>query len=179
MAISAPTAGTIGTREQRELARAEARRLRREGLDALLDLTSTVATLANLTASVRLREVYRRTALTGQRLAQNLISMANGVESAGLEAKWNGVCEALAKFEIDERRLASPQTGGRTEHLTKREMEVLKWVALGKSTKEVAGILGMTFKTAACHRYRVMDKLGIHDAVSLTRYAIRNGLIQA
>jgi DNA-binding NarL/FixJ family response regulator len=37
----------------------------------------------------------------------------------------------------------------------------------------------MAVKTAACHRYRLMDKLDIHDSVSLVRYAIRNGIIQA
>jgi DNA-binding CsgD family transcriptional regulator len=42
--------------------------------------------------------------------------------------------------------------------LTPRENEVLRLIALGHSTKEIAHLLGMTFKTAACHRYRVMDK---------------------
>ena len=69
--------------------------------------------------------------------------------------------------------------GQRGEVLTKREVEVLRAIAQGHSTKQVAGLLGITFKTAACHRYRIMGKLGIHDAVSLVRYAIRNGLISA
>lgn len=65
------------------------------------------------------------------------------------------------------------------DDLTIRELEVLKWIAEGHSTKQVAGLLGITYRTAACHRYRLMQKLGIHDSVNLVRYAIRNGIIQA
>jgi DNA-binding CsgD family transcriptional regulator len=65
------------------------------------------------------------------------------------------------------------------EDLTSRESEVLKCIAQGNSTKEIAALLGVAFKTAACHRYRLMDKLGIHDTASLVRYAIRNDIIQA
>jgi DNA-binding NarL/FixJ family response regulator len=64
------------------------------------------------------------------------------------------------------------------DRLTARETEVLRLIANGKSTKEVAHLLGMSFKTAACHRYRIMDKLAIHDTASLTRYAIREKLIE-
>jgi DNA-binding CsgD family transcriptional regulator len=68
---------------------------------------------------------------------------------------------------------------GHTETLTRREIEVLKLIASGLSTKEVARSLGITFKTAACHRSRVMAKLDIHQVANLTRYAIRNRLIDA
>src|SRR5262245_53650774 len=57
------------------------------------------------------------------------------------------------------------------EDLTDRETEVLKCIAEGNSTKQVAAMLGMAFKTASCHRYRLMDKLDIHDTASLVRYA--------
>ncbi|HKE27016.1 MAG TPA: LuxR C-terminal-related transcriptional regulator [Bryobacteraceae bacterium] len=63
--------------------------------------------------------------------------------------------------------------------LTARETQVLNWVAEGNSTKQVADQMRITFKTAACHRYRIMDKLGIHETGSLVRYAIRCGLIEA
>jgi len=69
--------------------------------------------------------------------------------------------------------------GNAADCLTRRECVVLKCIAEGHSTKQVATALGITFKTAACHRYRVMDKLDIHDTASLVRYAIRNGFIQA
>lgn len=65
------------------------------------------------------------------------------------------------------------------EPLTERERHVLQLIAEGKSTKEVAEILGVSFKTAETHRFRIMRKLDIHNAVGLVRYAIRRGLIQA
>jgi DNA-binding NarL/FixJ family response regulator len=62
--------------------------------------------------------------------------------------------------------------------LTPREREVLQLVAEGKTTKEVANILGVSVKTADAHRTRLMQKLDLHDVASLTRYAIRQGVIQ-
>ena len=62
--------------------------------------------------------------------------------------------------------------------LTSREMQVLQLVAEGKSTKEVAALLGISFKTAESHRTRIMEKLDIHETAGLVRYAIRRGLIQ-
>ena len=63
------------------------------------------------------------------------------------------------------------------ERLTPREIEVLKLVATGLSTKEIARSLGIAFKTAACHRGRVMAKLSIHEVATLTRYAIQHGYV--
>jgi two-component system response regulator NreC len=62
--------------------------------------------------------------------------------------------------------------------LTLRERQVLQLVAEGKTTKEVAGLLGVSVKTAESHRTRIMAKLNIHETAGLVRYAIRNGLIE-
>ncbi len=62
--------------------------------------------------------------------------------------------------------------------LTAREREVLQLVAEGKTTKEIAVLLGVSVKTADAHRTRLMQKLDIHDIAGLTRYAIRQGVIQ-
>jgi DNA-binding NarL/FixJ family response regulator len=61
--------------------------------------------------------------------------------------------------------------------LTPRELEVLSGIASGLSTKEVAIHLGITFKTAACHRHRVMQKIGVHGTGQLVRFAIANGIV--
>jgi DNA-binding NarL/FixJ family response regulator len=63
--------------------------------------------------------------------------------------------------------------------LSSRERQVLQLVAEGKSSKEIARVLGVSTKTVDTHRTRLMSKLDIHDAVSLVRYAIRRGLIHA
>ncbi len=63
--------------------------------------------------------------------------------------------------------------------LTQREREVLQLVAEGNTTKQVAGRLGISFKTAESHRMRIMKKLDVHETAGLVRYAVRRGLIQA
>jgi DNA-binding NarL/FixJ family response regulator len=63
--------------------------------------------------------------------------------------------------------------------LSPREREVLQLIAEGKSTKEIAGLLSISFKTAESHRTRLMRKTNIHETASLVRYAVRRGLVQA
>jgi two-component system response regulator NreC len=62
--------------------------------------------------------------------------------------------------------------------LTPREKEVLQLIAEGKSTKDVASLLGISVKTAESHRTRLMQKLDIHETASLVRYAVRRGIVQ-
>jgi len=62
--------------------------------------------------------------------------------------------------------------------LTPREREVLQLIAEGRSTKEVAGVLGVSVKTAETHRTRLMTKLDIHHTAGLVHYAIRRGLVR-
>jgi DNA-binding NarL/FixJ family response regulator len=62
--------------------------------------------------------------------------------------------------------------------LTPRELEVLQMIASGCSTKDLAQRLGIAFKTAACHRHRLMQKLEVHTASSLVRVAIAAGLVE-
>jgi PAS domain S-box-containing protein len=62
--------------------------------------------------------------------------------------------------------------------LTERERQVLVLIADGKSTKEAAARLGISYKTADSHRSRILEKLGVHETASMVRYAIRAGLVQ-
>lgn len=66
----------------------------------------------------------------------------------------------------------------RTTGLTKREREVLSLMADGLPTKAIAGQLQITFKTASCHRARILQKLGVCSTVLAVRWAIREGLIE-
>ena len=63
--------------------------------------------------------------------------------------------------------------------LTRREQEVLQLVAEGKSTKEIAGALGISPRTAESHRKRIKRKLQIRDTAGLVRYAVRQGIVEA
>jgi DNA-binding NarL/FixJ family response regulator len=62
--------------------------------------------------------------------------------------------------------------------LTPREEEVLKLVAEGNSSKEIAGLLTISIKTVERHRSNMLQKLGLRDRLDLARYAIRAGLVE-
>ena len=63
------------------------------------------------------------------------------------------------------------------EVLTARQREVLRLVAGGKSTKEIAYDLALSVKTVETHRAQIMERLGIRDVAGLVRYALRTGLV--
>ncbi len=62
--------------------------------------------------------------------------------------------------------------------LTERQIEVLTHLAEGKTVKEVAHILHLSHKSVDSHKYRIMNRLHVHDRVHLSRFAIREGLIE-
>jgi len=70
----------------------------------------------------------------------------------------------------DERRSYDP--------LTPRELEVLKLIAEGRTSKEIADLLVLSIKTVERHRADILRRLGMRDRVDLTRYAIRRHLIE-
>ena len=105
------------------------------------------------------------------RAAADLIQAITEVAS-GLTYLSSGVSQAVVEAYLTKDELA-PQVS-----LTPRELQVLQLVAEGKTTKEVASTLGVSFKTAESHRTRIMEKLDIHETAGLVRYAIRKGIIQ-
>ncbi len=72
----------------------------------------------------------------------------------------------------------SAAVNGPSDLLTSREREVLQLIAEGNSTKDVAGRLNISVKTIETHRKRIMDKLDLHSVAELTRFAIREKIIQ-
>lgn len=71
-----------------------------------------------------------------------------------------------------------PEFRPSSEALTSREREVIQLLAEGKTSKEVAVALNLSVKTAETHRTNLMRKLGLHSVADLTRYAVRNGIVQ-
>ena len=63
--------------------------------------------------------------------------------------------------------------------LTEREREILVHTADGLAIKEIARTINRSYATVASHRNSIMEKLGLHDRVALTRFAIRTGLVEA
>jgi len=65
------------------------------------------------------------------------------------------------------------------DRLTSREREIVQLLSEGRSSKEVATVLGISVKTADTHRANIMRKLNLHSVSELVLYAVRNQIIQA
>jgi DNA-binding NarL/FixJ family response regulator len=82
--------------------------------------------------------------------------------------------------EIARDALGKPEAakhGDPYASLTDREKQVLKLVAEGLSNKEVVGALGISVKTAMCHREHLMSKLDLHNRTELVRFALQKGVL--
>ncbi|WP_225810229.1 response regulator [Streptomyces spinosus] len=86
-----------------------------------------------------------------------------------------GAVTALIRHYLDRARRGEEAP---EQVLTPREEEVLKLVAEGHSSKEIAELLFISVKTVQRHRANLLQKLGLRDRLELTRYAIRVGLIE-
>jgi DNA-binding NarL/FixJ family response regulator len=62
------------------------------------------------------------------------------------------------------------------EKLTPRQREILKLIAEGRSSREIASMLELSIKTVETHRTQLMERLDIHDVAGLVRFAIKSGL---
>jgi DNA-binding NarL/FixJ family response regulator len=82
---------------------------------------------------------------------------------------------AIGKQERSTAQSAKAQIA----EMTARERQVLIGVALGYSTKRIAGNLGRSVKTIEKHRFKMMHRLGLQNAAAATRYAMDNGLLHA
>lgn len=69
------------------------------------------------------------------------------------------------------------QQTGVHKDLTKREVEILKFIAQGLTSRQIAARLFLSFRTVNTHRANLMQKLDIHDTAGLVRYALNAGLI--
>jgi DNA-binding NarL/FixJ family response regulator len=85
-----------------------------------------------------------------------------------------GAVRALVRDFLDRARDGE---AGPPDPLSPRELEVLKLVAEGHTSDEIAELLVISRKTVDRHRANILEKLGMRDRVDLTRYAIRRGLI--
>ena len=84
---------------------------------------------------------------------------------------------AVTPLIADLLRRADQDLPLREDPLTPREQEVVKLIAEGYSSKEIADVLVISAKTVERHRANVLEKLDVRGRVELTRYAIRRGLI--
>lgn len=87
---------------------------------------------------------------------------------------------SVAKLLISD-YLTRVEKGGQEttsfDNLSKREREIVKLIAEGRTNKEIADLLFLSIKTVQAHRSNLMRKLGMHDRTELVKYAIRRGII--
>lgn len=79
--------------------------------------------------------------------------------------------------EVMDRYIQRPAAETGRPHLTEREKEVLRWIAEGKSNKDIAELLCLSVKTVMAHRTNIMEKLDLHSSTELVKYAIRQGIV--
>ena len=87
------------------------------------------------------------------------------------------VCPPTVRALVDDYLEGRMSDDAFPEPLTAREIEILKLVAEGHTTREIADLLVISEKTVDRHRANILEKLGVRDRVDLTRYAIRRGLV--
>lgn len=133
------------------------------------------------------REILHRVPQAGVVLLTALeeADVAEDARTIGVRAvvnKSRSLVEVVRAIEVvaagGEYGLPPAPRGRPPRPLTEREREVLRLIGGGRSTKEVAALLGVSFKTAESHRSRLMKKLDIHETAGLVRYALRRGLIR-
>jgi DNA-binding NarL/FixJ family response regulator len=128
------------------------------------------------------REYVRRFLKAG--VAGYLLKKTAGAElTAGIRAAYRGglVLDphvAREAFREQGAGEVAGETADPYEALTDREKQVLRLVAEGRSTKEVANELGISVKTAMSHRENVMRKLDLHSRTDLIRFALQKGVIR-
>lgn len=84
--------------------------------------------------------------------------------------------EVRGRFKEESAGTAGDEQKTKLSTLTPREVDVLRWVGMGQSRKQMANQLGISENTVAVHTNRIMRKLDIHDRVGLARFAIKIGL---
>jgi DNA-binding NarL/FixJ family response regulator len=108
----------------------------------------------------------------GERLLQGLEAVGKG-EYFLDSAVSHKVVKKLMKFPLQEAKITDAAYGT----LTPREQEVMRLLADGLSTKEVAEKLFISPKTVENHRANIMKKLDLHSSLELFRFAAKIGLI--
>jgi two-component system, NarL family, response regulator NreC len=123
--------------------------------------------------------------VTKQAAADELVAAIHAVSQGNVYLQ-----PTLARWLLDDYRRLSDQDyfqePAQTDEsdlseekmLSKRERQVLELVAEGRTTPQISELLGISPKTVARHRERIMNKLNLHSAAELVRFAIRKGLIE-
>lgn len=151
------------------------------GLDTTAKISAAHPGVRVLILSMHANEEYVLQALRAGAAGYLLKEAATAELEIALQAVSRGetylsppVSRAVVDGYVHRTAERQPEDG-----LTPRQREILRLIAKGLGTKEIAFRLDLSVKTIETHRAMIMDRLGIRDVAGLTRYAIRSGLISA
>ena len=155
---------------------------RMTGLQAVAELHQRRPQLRTLILSMHENERYLYEALKAGASGYVLKTVADRDLVEACRAAMRGeaflYAGAMTSLIRDYLRQARDNEPVREDPLTPREREVVKLIAESYSTQQIAGTLVISEKTVERHRANILEKLGMHDRVELTRYAIRRGLVE-
>lgn len=152
------------------------------GLDALLQLKQVAPSMRIIMLTMHMSEEYVMRALRAGADGYMLKTAAAPELETAIRSVVRGdnfLSPAVSKNVIDAclgRSTLQPRT---KQLITPRQREILQLIAEGKTSKEIAIELGVSFKTVETHRAQLMERLDIHDIAGLVRCAMRLGLISA
>lgn len=152
------------------------------GLEATARLTKSWPKMRVLVLSMYQNEEYVRQALRNGAAAYLLKDAAPRELAQALQAVLAGetyLSPSVSKSVAGGDTRALRNTPAPSEQLTPRQLDVLRLVAEGLSSKEIARQLDVSVKTVDSHRTSLMKQLDIHEVTGLVRYAIRTGLISS
>ena len=105
-----------------------------------------------------------------------LIAAIRTVQAGGMYFSDDGRARLVVS---DEGVALAHEAKTKASTLTRRETEILRYLARGLAKKEIAALTHVSIKTVETHTHPLMNKLDLHDRVALTRFAIREGLAEA
>jgi len=146
-----------------------------DGLEAIERVHSRWPDVRTLVLSMEDSPQVARRALAKGASGYMSKQAASGELQDAIRATMAGQCYLSPAIS---RSLVVAQSVGPDEQLTARQVEILTLMAQGLTSREIGAQLGLSPKTVDVHRLRIMDRLGIRNVASLTRYAIRHKLVE-
>ncbi len=154
----------------------------KSGIDVLPEIKKSFPEIPVILLSMHATEDYLKQAFGAGAQAYLLKDSAEIELEMALDAVLKG--EKYVSPKLSDKLLSAMQNnrGSSPEALdsgvlTKRQKEILKMLALGLGTKEIAYDLKLSAKTVESHRAQIMERLQIRDIASLVRYAIKQGIV--
>lgn len=152
------------------------------GIEATRHLVKTMPRVKIVILSMHADRIYVMEALKAGASGYMLKEESFEQLVEGVKTVLNGkifLSKSLEELMVEDfvRQIRDGETVGSSDPLTDREREVLQLIAEGKTSKEVADILGISVSTIDTHRKKIMDKLSIHNTAGLVKYALKHKII--